>query len=44
MFKEMGVDTGVKKDVRYSSSIIEVGVPVSQGTITKNGWEQRWSS
>ena len=33
----------VKKDVRYSSSIIEVGVPVFQGAITKDGSEQKWS-
>jgi hydroxymethylglutaryl-CoA lyase len=33
----------VKKDVRYSSSIIEVGVPVFQGAITKDGSEQKWN-
>jgi len=33
----------VKKDVRYSSSIIEVGVPVPQGPITKDGSEQKWN-
>jgi hydroxymethylglutaryl-CoA lyase len=33
----------VKKDVRYSSSIIEVGVPVFQGPITKDGSEQKWN-
>jgi len=33
----------VKKDVRYSSSIIEVGVPVPQGAITKDGSEQKWN-
>lgn len=34
---------GLKKDVRYSSSILEVGVPVPQGSITKDGSEQKWS-
>ena len=34
----------VKKDVRYSSSIIEVGVPVPRGAISKDGSEQKWSS
>jgi hydroxymethylglutaryl-CoA lyase len=33
----------VKKDVRYSSSIIEVGVPVPKGAITKDGSEQKWN-
>jgi hydroxymethylglutaryl-CoA lyase len=33
----------VKKDVHYSSSIIEVGVPVFQGAITKDGSEQKWN-
>jgi hydroxymethylglutaryl-CoA lyase len=33
----------VKKDVRYSSSIIEVGVPVPKGPITKDGSEQKWN-
>jgi hydroxymethylglutaryl-CoA lyase len=33
----------VKKDVRYSSSIIEVGVPVPKGPITKEGYEQKWN-
>ena len=33
----------VKKDVHYSSSIIEVGVPVFQGPITKDGSEQKWN-
>jgi hydroxymethylglutaryl-CoA lyase len=33
----------VKKDVRYSSSIIEVGVPVFQGPVTKDGSEQKWN-
>jgi hydroxymethylglutaryl-CoA lyase len=33
----------VKKDVRYSSSIIEVGVPVPKGPITKDGYEQKWN-
>ncbi len=33
----------VKKDVRYSSSIIEVGVPVPRGAITKDGSEQKWN-
>jgi len=33
----------VKKDVRYSSSILEVGVPVPQGAITKDGSEQKWN-
>lgn len=33
----------VKKDVRYSSSIIEVGVPVFQGAITEDGSEQKWN-
>ena len=33
----------VKKDVRYSSSIIEVWVPVFQGPITKDGSEQKWN-
>jgi hydroxymethylglutaryl-CoA lyase len=34
---------GVKKDVRYASSILEVGVPVPRGAITKEGFEQKWS-
>ncbi len=34
----------VKKDVRYSSSILEVGVPVPKGAITKDGApEQKWN-
>ena len=33
----------VKKDVRYSSSILEVGVPVPKGAITKDGSEQKWN-
>jgi hydroxymethylglutaryl-CoA lyase len=33
----------VKKDVNYSSSIIEVGVPVFQGPVTKDGSEQKWN-
>lgn len=33
----------VKNNVCYSSSILEVGVPVPQGTITKDGSEQKWS-
>jgi len=33
----------VKKDIRYSSSIIEVGVPVPKGAITKDGSEQKWN-
>jgi hydroxymethylglutaryl-CoA lyase len=33
----------VKKDVRYSSSIIEVGIPVFQGPVTKDGSEQKWN-
>jgi hypothetical protein len=33
----------VKRDVRYSSSIIEVGVPVPKGPITKDGSEQKWN-
>jgi hydroxymethylglutaryl-CoA lyase len=33
----------VKKDVRYSSSILEVGVPVPRGAITKDGSEQKWN-
>jgi len=33
----------VKKDVHYSSSIIEVGVPIFQGPITKDGSEQKWN-
>jgi hydroxymethylglutaryl-CoA lyase len=33
----------VKKDVHYSSSIIEVGVPVPKGAITKDGYEQKWN-
>ncbi len=33
----------VKKDVRYSSSIIEVGVPVPKGPIAKDGSEQKWN-
>jgi hydroxymethylglutaryl-CoA lyase len=33
----------VKKDVHYSSSIIEVGVPVPKGAITKDGSEQKWN-
>ena len=33
----------VKKDVRYSSSILEVGVPVLKGPVTKDGAEQKWS-
>ena len=33
----------VKKDVRYSSSIIEVGIPVPKGAITKDGSEQKWN-
>ena len=33
----------VKKDVRYSSSIIEVGVPVPKGAISKEGYEQKWN-
>jgi hydroxymethylglutaryl-CoA lyase len=33
----------VKKDVRYSSSILEVGVPLPKGAIRKDGSEQKWS-
>jgi hydroxymethylglutaryl-CoA lyase len=33
----------IKKDVRYSSSILEVGVPIPKGAITKDGSEQKWS-
>ncbi|HBB17820.1 MAG TPA: hydroxymethylglutaryl-CoA lyase [Syntrophus sp. (in: bacteria)] len=33
----------VKKDVSFSSSILEVGVPVPKGTITKDGFEQKWN-
>jgi hydroxymethylglutaryl-CoA lyase len=33
----------VKKDVRYSSSILEVGVPAPTGAITKDGSEQKWN-
>jgi hydroxymethylglutaryl-CoA lyase len=33
----------VKKDVTYSSSILEVGIPVPRGPITKDGSEQKWS-
>lgn len=34
----------VKKDVRYSSSILEVGVPVPKGAITKDAApEQKWN-
>lgn len=33
----------VKRDVRYSSSIIEAGIPVPKGPITKDGSEQKWS-
>jgi len=33
----------VKKDVCFSSSILEVGVPVPKGAITKDGFEQKWN-
>jgi len=33
----------VKKDVHYESSILEVGVPVPKGAITKDGYEQKWN-
>jgi len=33
----------VKKDVSYSSSILEVGIPVPRGAITKDGFEQKWN-
>ncbi|MDO8956980.1 MAG: hypothetical protein Q7W38_09085 [Deltaproteobacteria bacterium] len=33
----------VKKDVCFSSSILEVGVPVPKGAITKDGYEQKWN-
>lgn len=33
----------VKKDVSFSSSILEVGVPVPKGAITKDGYEQKWN-
>lgn len=33
----------VKKDVSFSSSILEVGVPVPKGAITKDGFEQKWN-
>jgi hypothetical protein len=33
----------VKKDVAFSSSILEVGVPVPKGAITKDGSEQKWN-
>jgi len=33
----------VKKDVCFSSSILEVGVPVPKGAITKDGSEQKWN-
>lgn len=33
----------VKKDVCFTSSILEAGVPVPRGAITKDGSEQKWS-
>jgi len=33
----------VKNDVRFSSSILEVGVPAPKGPITKEGFEQKWN-
>ncbi len=33
----------VKKDISYSSSILEVGVPVPKGAITKDGSRQEWN-
>lgn len=33
----------VKKDVQFASSILEVGVPVPKGAITKEGYEQKWN-
>lgn len=33
----------VKKDISFSSSILEVGVPVPKGAITKDGFEQKWN-
>jgi hydroxymethylglutaryl-CoA lyase len=33
----------VKKDVCFSSSILEVGVPVPKGAITKDGSQQKWN-
>jgi hydroxymethylglutaryl-CoA lyase len=33
----------VKKDVAFSSSILEVGVPAPRGAITKEGFEQKWN-
>lgn len=33
----------IKKDVHFASSILEVGVPVPRGPITKEGYEQKWS-
>ncbi len=33
----------VKKDVAFSSSILEVGIPVPRGAITKDGFEQKWN-
>lgn len=33
----------VKKDLTFASSILEVGVPVPRGPITKEGFEQKWS-
>lgn len=33
----------VKKDVVFASSILEVGVPVPRGPLTKEGFEQKWS-
>lgn len=34
---------GVKPDVRYSSNILEAGIPKYLGAITKVGTDQRWS-
>ncbi len=33
----------VKKDVSFSSSILEVGVPKPRGAISKDGFEQKWN-
>lgn len=33
----------VKQNVIYSSSILEVGVPVAKGAVTKDGSKQKWN-
>jgi len=33
----------IKKDAHFASSILEVGVPIPRGPITKEGYEQKWS-